>query len=101
MRIEVKAKETEIAALNAKMELIQTATQQAGPEPAPAPAPEAKSSTLTAAEIIPVLAQAMAVVQQVVPPPKTSAPRMKRTAVRDENGLISHTIDEPIEEMEP
>ena len=90
-----------IEVFKAQTDRLQATMQPAAPEPEPAPEPEAKPATLTAAEIIPVLAQAMAVVQQVVPPPKAAAPRMKRTAVRDENGLISHTIDEPIEETEP
>jgi hypothetical protein len=100
-KIALDAQKIEIEAFKAQTDRLQATMQPPAAEPAPAPEPETKPATLTAADLIPVIAQAVAVVREVVPQPKAVAPRMKRTPVRDENGMIVHTIDEPIEETEP
>jgi len=102
-KIALDAQKVEIEAFKAQTDRLQATMQPPAPEPAPAPAPapEAKPATLTAAELIPVIAQTVAAVREVIPQPKAVAPRMKRTPVRDETGMIVHTIDEPIEETEP
>jgi hypothetical protein len=100
-KIALDAQKIEIEAFKAQTDRLQATMQPSAAEPAPAPEPETKPATLTAADLIPVIAQTVAAVQQVIPQPKAVAPRMKRTPVRDENGMIVHTIDEPIEETEP
>jgi hypothetical protein len=100
-KIALDAQKVEIEAFKAQTDRLQATMQPSAAEPAPAPEPETKPATLTAADLIPVIAQTVAAVQQVIPQPKAVAPRMKRTPVRDENGMIVHTIDEPIEETEP
>lgn len=44
------------------------------------------------------VAQILPQVMASLPPTRVAMPKIKRTPVRDKNGIILHTIDEPIEE---
>jgi hypothetical protein len=49
--------------------------------------------------VAPVLADTIAQTIANMPPLKVAMPRMKRTPVRGPDGMIAHTIDEPMDEM--
>ena len=97
-KIQIDAQKLQIEAFKAETDRMQ-ATK---PEPQPqAAAPQAAPAAMTPADLMPMIAQTVAAVQQVLPPARMAAQRMKRTPVRDENGLIVQMIDEPIEDGQP
>ena len=108
--LSIQGKELKIQTLTAEKQLTGMAqTMQADGEKMKKEAeesvpkvPEEFSKDLIEAVMPPLTEALTQAVQQVIgnlPPLKVDMPRMKRTPVRDKQGMIMHTIDEPIREM--
>jgi hypothetical protein len=87
----------------AETERMTAEQAMAGPLPQVSPVsismPEQMGGALAeslAATVAPIIAQTMAQTMQNMPPLKIDQPRMRRVPIRDQNGLIVETRDEPI-----
>lgn len=111
MKLQLDAKKMEIEAYKAETERMQAEQVMAGPLPAVQPPvspvsismPEQVGGALAenmAQTIAPIIAQTVAQTMQqaiqTMPPLQVNQPRMRRVPIRDQNGLIVETIDEPI-----
>jgi hypothetical protein len=93
----------EVERYKAETERMQAEQAMAGPLPQVSPVsismPEQVGGALAeslAQTIAPIIAQTMAQTVQSLPPLQVNQPRMRRIPIRDQNGLIVETIDEPI-----
>jgi hypothetical protein len=94
-------KDVEIAALRAGEQLSGREMQMKQTSPVSISMPENIGASVASA-IVPAVTQAVTQSVASLPPLQVNMPpaqRMKRTPVRDENGMILHTVDEPIQEM--
>ena len=110
MKLQMDQQKIQIEAYKAETERMQADQMMAGPlppqvSPISISMPEQVASALSESvtqTVGPMVAQAMQQAMQQLPSLKISAPKMKRTAVRDpKTGLIMHTIDEPLPDEPP
>lgn len=103
MKLQLDSEKVKIEAYKAETERMQAEQAMAGPLPQVSPVsismPEQMGGALAeslAATVAPIIAQTMAQTMQNMPPLKIDQPRMRRVPIRDQNGLIVETRDEPI-----
>jgi hypothetical protein len=103
MKLQLDSEKIKIEAYKAETERMTAEQAMAGPLPQVSPVsismPEQVGGALAeslAGTIAPIIAQTMAQTMQNLPPLKIDQPRMRRVPIRDQNGLIVETIDEPI-----
>ena len=109
MKVELDRQKVQIEAYKAETERMQAEQAMAAPLPPvqPAASPVSVSIPETLGESVlnsigPAVAQAVSQAVGQLPPLQVNMPppvRMRRRPVRDKNGLIVETIDEPINEM--
>ena len=103
MKAQLDAEKVKIEAYKAETERMQAEQAMAGPLPQVSPVsismPEQVGGALAeslAGTVAPIIAQTIAQTMRNLPPLKIDQPRMRRVPIRDQNGLIVETIDEPI-----
>ena len=103
MKAQIDAEKVRIEAYKAETDRMQAEQAMAGPLPQVSPVsismPEQVGGALAenlANTVAPIIAQTMAQAMQNLPPLQVNQPRMRRVPIRDQNGLIIETIDEPI-----
>ena len=107
MKMQIDSKKVEIEAYKAETERMTAEQAMAGPLPQVSPVsismPEQVGGALAeslAGTVAPIIAQSVAQAMQQtmanLPPLQINQPRMRRVPIRDQNGLIVETIDEPI-----
>jgi hypothetical protein len=99
----IDQRKLEIEAYKAETDRMQAEQAMAGPLPQVSPVsismPEQVGGALAeslAGTVAPIIAQTIAQTMQNLPPLKIDQPRMRRVPIRDQNGLIVETRDEPI-----
>jgi hypothetical protein len=106
-KLELDAAKLEIESYKAETERMQAEQSMAGPLPQVSPVSLWMPGPLGGAlaenmpqTIAPIIAQTVAQAMQqtmaTLPPLQINQPRMRRVPIRDQNGLIVETIDEPI-----
>jgi hypothetical protein len=103
MKLQLDSEKVKIEAYKAETERMTAEQAMAGPLPQVSPVsismPEQVGGALAeslAGTVAPIIAQAMQQTMANLPPLQINQPRMRRVPIRDQNGLIVETIDEPI-----
>ncbi len=102
-KYDLENRKLDIEKYKAETDRMQAEDAKAGMLPAVSPVsismPEQVGGALAeslAGTVAPIIAQTIAQTMQNLPPLKIDQPRMRRVPIRDQNGLIVETIDEPI-----